>query len=356
MVNINIYRKLTGKHVANLNITDRINLVVGDSGTGKSHICDMINPRGNAIFKHEAHTHKGVPVRVVYCEYIDTLKTMIQDKEYDMSVIIMDEYLATEVNKPENIKIKNMLDGARRYFVIFQRDNIIKYNVGINSLFKVVRHQGIYRFEKYIHLNEIVNIGNITGCTHIITEDSKSGYIILSRYFQDDTDMVVAGSDGNGDFDKKLIEYNGHSIICALDYDKGGWQICNILDKIRAGQIQKNKIKFIRMESFEEIIANSRLISDIKPEILELANNIDKNMNCSYRHRGEYFSALIIKYFNDGAHCKYTKNNISCFIKECKDCNNVNCKFRNNTEEKCKLTFSGKYGILYQLYKIKYKL
>jgi len=186
----------------------------------------------------------------------------------------------------------------------------------------------------------------------ILMEDSKSGYQIFKHYFQIDGKMDVKHSEGNGNIPKKLLEFNKeHDIIVGLDYDKGSWALYYIRTLIDAKQLNKNKIYFIRMESAEEIICNSELILSKCPEMKDYVENIEKHIDCSFQHRGDYFMLLIKMFFKaKNGNSLYTKSNTRCFREECLDCRASQCKFREDAQPKVKMLFSNKYKILYDLY------
>ena len=352
MITIEITKKFNDACVAELKITDRMTIVAGDSSTGKTHICNMLEERDGSAYNVSAFDHKGRGVKIHYCASIGRFEEVINDESKDYSVVVIDEYVATELNKIENMKIRGLMDKVKKYFIIFQRDDIIKYHIGVNSVMHVKYIDKKYIFENPLRFNDEYSLGNITKCDLILSEDSKSGYQILKHYFQIDDKMSVRKTGGNGNIHKELLKFNKeHNIIVGLDYDKGSWELYYIKTLIEANELDKNKIYFIKMESAEEIICNSNLILNKCPDMKDFVENIENHIDCSFQHRGEYFMTLIQKYFKtNNGNALYTKNNTGCFRRDCTDCTANQCKFRDNTEKKVRLLFCNKYEIQYKLY------
>jgi hypothetical protein len=183
-------------------------------------------------------------------------------------------------------------------------------------------------------------------------EDSESGYKIMKHYFDSDKIHVIH-SNGNGDIHKCLVDIpNGESTICGLDYDKGSWALYHINELINNNTLNRANIYFIRMESFEEVLCNSELVLSKCNKMRDFVENMDKHMDCTFKHRGEYFLTILKQYFiTENGKPKYRKNSFSCFTKSCTTCSNTSCKFRNNTDNKAEIVFSNKYKILYKLHK-----
>ena len=122
MVTIKISKKFTGQVVANLQISDRITIVAGDSSTGKTHICSMLEEREDSAYRYEAHDHKGNHIDVYYCASLKRFEEVMYDKSKDYSVVVIDEYVVTELNKLDNKESRGYMDLCCKYFILFQRD------------------------------------------------------------------------------------------------------------------------------------------------------------------------------------------------------------------------------------------
>lgn len=352
MVRLQIFRKFDDSRVVDITITDRLTIVGGNSSTGKTHICDMLVKHPRNAFYSIVKNKKDNSVNITLCTSVEEFTEVINNKLLDNTLVVIDEYVASKLAKKP--KLAGLMSKTEKYFLIFQRDLIARYNVGINSLYKVVYKNRQYSFEKLLPFNDDYKLGNITKCTKIIMEDSNSGFKIMRKYFNIPNKMEVDTSEGNGNMLTELLKSSniGKSIIIGLDYDKGGSELAKIKEQISNGALLKDNIYLIKMESFEEIICNSDLIISKSPNILDYIENIEKHMDCSFEHRGDYFNQLIKWFFisKDGK-VLYTKHNASCFNRECTECKRDKCKFRNNEIEKIMLLFSRKYNMLLELYK-----
>jgi hypothetical protein len=351
MITIVIKRKFNEDIVASLKITDRITIVAGDSSTGKTHICSMLEKRDDSAFVVDVKDSKSRNVELNYCATLENFEQLMYDENKDNSVIVIDEYVASRLNKIENMKSRGYMDKCCKYFVIFQRDCVIKYHIGVNSVYKVIYEDKQYKFEKLLRFNDDYKLGNITKCNTMIVEDSASGYQVLNKYFDIDNKMRVIKGNGNGDIHKDLQKFSQSNVICGLDYDKGSWALYNIHKLIGKETLDRRKLYFINMESFEEILCNSDLILDKCPDMRDYVEHIENHMDCTFRHRGEYFMFLLKKWFvTKAGYALYGKNKVHCFVNECKECTATNCKFRDDSQDKVSLIFANKYKIFYELY------
>ena len=154
MITIEIIKKFNEVCIAELKITDRITIVAGDSSTGKTHICSMLEERESSAYKINAFDSKGKKVGVHYCASINRFVEIFKDKSKDYSVVVIDEYVATELSKIDNKEIRGLMDKVSKYFIIFQRDNIIKYHVGVDSVKHVKYVNKQYIFENPLRFND----------------------------------------------------------------------------------------------------------------------------------------------------------------------------------------------------------
>lgn len=127
---------------------------------------------------------------------------------------------------------------------------------------------------------------------------------------------------------------------------------------INRGAIDKSRIVFIPLESFEEVICNSEFILSKFPEMRDEVLNYKYYIDCSYKHTGKYFSHLLHKYvkvkspiIKDSKHnvtkfySKGMKNFEQCFINDCCEFNRDNCKLYFDGDKK-KAMLSNKFEFL----------
>lgn len=164
----------------------------------------------------------------------------------------------------------------------------------------------------------------------IVTEDSKSGKIfwenMLSKLRLID---LEEGNSSNSLVEvmlEKAMSYNG-KVLVALDYDSG---LTSMMHIIKNDNIDKSRIAFIPMESFEEVLCNSEFILSKFPEMRDKVINYQNYIDASYKHTGAYFSRLLYNYVKvksplkeDGSknvtkfYDKGMKNFKECFIDNC---------------------------------------
>lgn len=129
----------------------------------------------------------------------------------------------------------------------------------------------------------------------------------------------------------------------------------SIIDDI---DIDKNKLIFISMESFEEVICNSEFILSKFPEMRDKVINYQDYIDASYKHAGKYFSDLLFKYVKvksplkkDGQrnatkfYEKGMNNFVECFLSDCCSFNIENCKLYLSENKRDKL-LNNKFEIL----------
>lgn len=358
MVTIRITRKFDSSCVAELNVTDRLSIVLGDSATGKTHICSMMEEREDSAFEVKAVNSDGNDVPVYYCATLARFDEIVSVMKKVNSVIVIDEYVTTQLLR-DNLK-SGLLNTVSNYFIVFHRDATVKFNVGVNSVFKVDYTDHVYRFQKAINFSVESNIERMKQCDLMLIEDKKSGFIIMKHYFETPNKMKVDTTSGNGKIEDKILSAynNGHNIIVGLDFDMGANMAYNFRDMVLRGEFGKDSVFLINMECIEEIICNSELIISGCTHMLELVKNMEKYIDCTFRHRGDYFLELLKRYFvvldpnnpDKEPRSLYVKRNGGCFTRNCKDCRQSNCNFRNDEVDKAELTFSNKYKMLYDLY------
>lgn len=193
---------------------------------------------------------------------------------------------------------------------------------------------------------------------YLITEDTASGKIFWDRLFPNVT-LVTLINTGNSGIYKSIVDFQSKNksdlIMIALDYDEGATTMNEIVNR---GAIDKSRIVFIPLESFEEVICNSEFILSKFPEMRDEVINYKDYIDCSYKHTGKYFSHLLHKYvkvkspiIKDSKHnitkfySKGMKNFEQCFINECCEFNSEDCKLYFEGDKK-KAMLSNKFEFL----------
>ena len=360
MVTVSIKKKIDDKSVAEISLTDRITVLIGDSGTGKTYICNMLSERIDNPFYYIAGNRKNkFSTRVFVYDNLRTFERDLEDLELDGSILVLDEYAAGKLSS--DTKLAGKVAKANKYTLIISRECTIKYNIGVESVKKVEYTHGIFKVTRYF-TEENTNQNNdsklmLTDC--ILTEDAKSGYQFLNTVFG--SMIEVRSSKGNGSFPKLAKEYTkaGKKVLGILDYDIGGIAMVAMYNDRTEKQFLDN-IMFIRLECFEQLVCSSDFIlSKATDREKDAILNYEKYMSCYFEHRGVYFYKLLrnimtVMGTEEPRHevKLYSKDSSGCLHKEC--CMRdaalaANCKFR--TDQKIYDTLHGRYEDMWKLYK-----
>jgi hypothetical protein len=128
MINIKITRKFDDECIADLTINNKVTIINGNSGTGKTKICRMIYGPESRAYNIIAIDSEDRVYEVCHCPSIDRLSELISNKSnINNSIIVIDEYVATDLSKPEYRNIGKSLSKKSNYLIIFQRDESIKW-------------------------------------------------------------------------------------------------------------------------------------------------------------------------------------------------------------------------------------
>lgn len=347
MVHINIFDKEVADDngnlypIFNMDIFNRINVVIGDSGAGKSHFFRSLQLAllGSDPWTYSCVSDQGEKLNIHAITSIDDYKLHISDVN---SIIVIDEDVTEALRKNGNLDLMNK---SRNYFILLDRQLQVKVETNIASILgmKSFSYKGnkIYKAYTYFNMQGVSDVDyNKYQIEFIVTEDKKSGKTFWKEEL-DKLNLVDLDHDGSGGLQEKIEEILSKSdkdILVALDYDRGSKILFNILE---SKDIDKSRIHFIALESFEEVICNSEFILSVYPQLRDLVINYKRYITCSSPSTGSYFSALLFKYVKQrppiSVHSKrnieqfYSKgmtNFKECFIDDCCSFNNAECKLR----------------------------
>lgn len=325
-----------------INLFNRINLVIGRSGSGKTYLADRLRDiRDNVLpWKAECYVNedKDKQVKIRLLDNIEYMNEMLSELD---QLIFIDEDTFQLIRQSGNI---SKIENSQNYFVIMDRQSLIKLDINIRAIFIFKRYrlngEIAYKTEEAIKLytSSITDV-DIHNIKYIITEDTESGKQFWTSML-DKLEMIESAAQGSGEIRKtleKLDKLDG-DILVALDYDRGARIIQDI---IRSKKINNNRIHFIPLESFEEVLCNSEFILDKCNHIRPLVLNYKKHITCRSKSTGKYFSALLFQYVKQkppinvtskrNAEQFYKKgmpNFKECFIDDCCSFNNAGCKLR----------------------------
>ncbi len=331
--------------VIEIQFFNKINIVLGNSGTGKSYFfsrlllalnrsdpwsCTCIDSFGN-----------NIKVRAI--NSLDLFNDTINNMKD--SVIVVDEDITESIQRD---RIIDKLEKYNNYFILLDRDLDTKLDININASLIVkesnLNGERIIRFLPHVTMQKQDITENIYNkITHIVTEDTTSGKIFWQIVLNKLT-MLDCDNPGSGGIEatlKRCLEGIDGNILVALDYDRCSHVIESIA---KSKDIDKSRIHFIPLESFEEVICNSDFILQKYPNLRERVINYKDYITSEYKSTGNYFSTLLFRYVKQKSpiytnskrnieqfYSKGMKNFIECFILNC-------CSY---SKEDCKLYYTG---------------
>lgn len=319
---------------------NHINVVLGDSGTGKSLFFNSIDSAIRGILPYTySCKNKGANIEVKAVSSIDDLETAIQGFG---KVVVIDEDMVEEIRQSNKL---GKLKGSNNYFILLDRQMKIKMDTNINALYVVNRHpigsKITYTLDKYIDLyKEEINLESIKNIKYFITEDTSSGKLFWEHVFSG-LKVLEIEHGGNGSIresiDKALELYDG-DILVALDYDYGAIPISGMYE---SKDEKYRRVHFIPLESFEEVICNSEFIMSKCPDIFrDMVVNYKEHIDFNAASTGKYFSLLLYTYVKERPPIHTSKRNITkfyskgmknfkeCFIDDCCAFDRDDCRLR----------------------------
>ena len=304
-VNIKVY---DNKVKYDLNVERRISVIVGDSGTGKSLLCDMVknfkkNPNISIVCNYPVEVLDYVPVNIK-----ETLKS------FENKIILIDE----DCDILHNFEFQSSCLNYDIYFIIISRD-----------LFCLNIPHSVYSIYKFKYSGKfIVNTKycdfklNNKKFLSVTTEDEKSGKLYFSKFCKD-----VKSLDGKDNIlnyiSKKENLYRLYIIDLAAFGDKFHYV---------APLIKSNLIDLADIESFEYMLLNSSLFLNSKYKDFIL--NPQNHYNYEFKTYEKYFTWLLNNIMVIETGNGYSKSKIcECTTKRC--CfKGKHCDLFSNVEDK----------------------
>lgn len=269
---------------------------MGDSGSGKTYFFNTLLEALNGVDPWKCTCYKNfdknnkLDIRAV--SSVSELKDIIDRNNL---VIVLDEVVTEAVRKQDMI---GKLRKSKNYFVLLDRQLILKLDTNVNAVFKMKEQSfngyPTFKTEPFITIKE-ENIADSKKITHMITEDTGSGKLFWQSVLSQ-LNLLEYEHYGNGsiveNIEKALQKMDGDLLI-ALDYDEGAVVMQTIYN---SEKIDKNRIHFIPLESFEEVICNSDFILSKYPDVKDYVINYKKYITPLFRSTGNYFSSLLFNY------------------------------------------------------------
>lgn len=320
----------------------KVNIIGGESGTGKTRMFQCL---GMALVNQDGWS-------VTSNKHIVLINNIInieeQLKSTEETIFICDEDVTHMLLKRN---LSKLVDNSKNYFVLIDRAMEAFIDTNVKALFEI---KGTDRVFEGIEINKIVqsvNIKSITGAIdsreyeYMVIEDTASGKTFWEIML--DKLKLYGTPTGRSQVPKdlqKALEASQKKVLVAIDYDTCSAEIIKIL---RNDKIEKSRVSFISMESFEEVICNTEFILQTFPEMRDKVINYEKYIDASYIHTGAYFSKLLfdnvkvkspLKHDGDRNVTKFyakgMKNFKKCFLENCCSYGLNDCKLYTGREKK----------------------
>jgi hypothetical protein len=315
----------------NLTVKDKFTLICGDSGTGKTTLCDILD-RNFISQKTGNGSSTGIEIMInnipwneseikVYnlsynLEYYEALP------KYQNNIVFIDEF--HDVLQLSSIKTK--LCRYDCYYVIITRKCLNSLPIDVNSVYELVttKHgeQFISKFQPWIKFKYEDSIYPDV----LITEDSRSSYNYFSKIVEQDK---IATLNGRGNLMRiidSILNKNSNTAIIQLNdkfamlidgcgYGSELYRLYNFLLIKNKVQINDKKVYIILIESFEVMLLRSGLFEILGADpraIEEDLNNIDYSI---VNNKEKFYEKILDKYYQLYLNDKYKKSeNIpNCF-------------------------------------------
>jgi hypothetical protein len=300
-----------------LTIQDKYSLIVGNSGTGKTTICTLLdnnyveylndeenfNPSINLKINGEIWANSNVkiynlPATVEYSKFLEDKKN---------SIIFIDEF--HPLLKKSSIGVK--LNRYNNYFVIICRKNLNSLSVDVDSVFELKainkNNQIINKLEPWVQFN----YDNEIYVDALVTEDEKSGYNYFSKIVKNNCLSTLRG---RGNLLKVLKEVLDNSknledsfyvsksdiafLIDGCGYGSELYRLYNyLLSESKIAQTTDKLVYILLIKSFEVMLLRSDVfnkygisLQTIEQELV----NIDFNQ---IHNKEKYYESILNKYF-----------------------------------------------------------
>ena len=267
-----------------LELTRRVTVVRGNSGTGKTQLCQLVASGLKTVTIVADRTVAVVPVRKPpdISKWLDI---------YNGCILLIDEnavWTGTQLFWDEVMK-------RDIYVLVITRDtSSIKADFSINEIYELHSSGKYVTLKKYY--SDKVNSKKNTGL--LVTEDSKSGYKFFKLFHK--KVISAKGKDNIGNFLQRYLN------DCTYVID--GAAFGRLYDKLYRRALQ-GYIDIIAPESFEELLLKSTLFSNVR-------DMIDLSRANSYKTWENFYEKTLSSIMKDvGAH-GYAKSELSgCFTK-----------------------------------------
>lgn len=262
----------------NLYFDNRINIIRGDSATGKSTLVKLIDDKRKSKIDIQSNYN------IVHL----TLEIINLDIKFDKNTV----YIMDENDGIEDTLVTNIINKSKNKFILITRDsNLENISYGIGNIYEIHK-SGNININKHKYINIRNNNLNINLINSILTEDSGSGLQFYKNY----KNFNVQTSNGNSNINK-MVKNNQIVVIDSIAF---GPYI-----KILYKKIVNNNILLISPKSFEWLILTSN--------IFRLNDNKLYSDYLNYKHNitEEKFYENTLKSESNKINIKYSKSKLN---------------------------------------------
>lgn len=283
-----------------LNFEHNLNILRGDSATGKSTIVKFLDNEesSNAIIESN------------YELFHLNSKMLERNIKLDNKTI----YIMDESDGIKNQIVINTINKNKYKFILIIRDaKLENLSYGINQIYELYK-SGKYNLNRRIYKDNLnkdkLGLLNFEDFNSIVTEDSESGFQFYSNY----KNFEVMSSNGNSNINNN-IENNQIVVIDSIAFGPYIKQLLDLIDN-------KN-IFIVSPKSFEWLILTS--------DIFRINNkDLDKNyklINCN-KNKEKYYE-ICLKEESSKINIRYSKSKLNEKFLEEKQFNKINDRIRN---------------------------
>lgn len=247
--------KITSKRLEyNLTFLRNVTIIRGDSGTGKTTLCSIISEHLRTKKDSAYKIHCTCLYRVLSDDWDDAI---LQINSYKNHLLFVDE----DANFLESLEFAELIMNSSNYFVIITRSTIknIPYSYKeVYELFSV--YVGNTTIVTNTQFYKTINNSITTDC--IITEDTKSGYIMMKALCGDNVVDLTENDIKYGVGNNKLLSRcqalarNNHKVFILAD----GAAIGYFIDGLYKEMLSNRNIVLWLPESFEYLLLLSGIV------------------------------------------------------------------------------------------------
>lgn len=282
-------------------IERNINIVRGDSGTGKTTLIGMI-----ADYWSQGEESGVTLTCKMSCMALsgagDNWQSILAGVR--SSIVFIDEGEKYVRSK----EFARFIRGSDNYYVIAVRDNLYELPYSVDAIYEIKKTGKYGKLKKtYNRFNRIYSGKEadtlLKANEVLLAEDSKSGFQFFSRVAEE-YGMVCKTSNGKGNIVPYMEDHKEDKILVIADGAAFGPEMANA-----SNIADKSVIKLFLPESFEWLILQSGLIKDAEIDEI-LARPYDYIESSEYFSWEQFFTKLLIDR-TQGEISRYSKDKIS---------------------------------------------